>query len=320
VFFVKKAVLISILMLTIVSSVLAGTLANYTTTIDALASGSVVAKEFIFLEDGTDTFEHNVKIAPAETVVWKFGVKNYDGTTVTETKMYYRLSFNVKAIPGKKEIKPLTVTVKDSGGKVIDSVEGVGKMTVNGYFPVSATEQSDDYSVEIYWPSNDETDIDYAGDGFGTMVNVAAVASQVPIGGGIPVPSDYAVYYETGVPWGVGGVWDPGSQSTIYSSYKYNFEVTITNNSDEVVKSWELEFLLNEKIEAYWDAVNDSAGLPAGQYRFLHPQYYNMDIEPGKSVSFGGRIESQDSEPSSLTNATLNGKDADVTCSFGTLS
>lgn len=53
----KKTLVLLSLVLAIALSVLSGTLAVYTTTIADLADGNVVAKEFILLENGYDTFE-----------------------------------------------------------------------------------------------------------------------------------------------------------------------------------------------------------------------------------------------------------------------
>lgn len=333
----KKAIIITILILAMISSVLAGSLANYTVTLDDLASGSVVGKEFIFLEDGTDTFQHGIKIAPTETVTWQFGVKNYDGSFVTETDLYYELAFDVHATPGKAAIDPLIVTVKDEYNNIINTVTGTGTLYVTGMFPLSAQGQSAYYTVEIYWPSNNEIDINYAGDNFGTTVNVSAVGSQVasssggdqedpPSGGDEedpPAVSDITVVYETSEAWGEGGHWDAETQTTIYDVYRHNFEITITNNSDKKITNWELEFMLNEEIDLYSNAVGDYGSLPEGQYRFLHPQNYNKHIEPGESITFEGIAFGQGDEP--ITNVIVSGSDteateANVTCSYGTLN
>lgn len=59
----KKTLVLLSLVLAIALSVLSGTLAVYTTTI-ALADGNVVAKEFILLENGYDTFKKNGNYSP----------------------------------------------------------------------------------------------------------------------------------------------------------------------------------------------------------------------------------------------------------------
>ena len=106
----KKTLVLLSLVLAIALSVLSGTLAVYTTTI-ALAVGNVVAKEFILLENGYDTFEENVKIAPKEKVEWTFSVKNYKGNIVSETAMDLDFTVNIAASTGRSN-SPLIVTIK----------------------------------------------------------------------------------------------------------------------------------------------------------------------------------------------------------------
>ncbi len=311
----KKATIIAILILAMMSSVLAGTLANYTITLDDVASGSVVGKEFIFLEDGTDTFQHGVKIAPTETVTWRFGVKNYDGNVITETDMEYDLTFDVHATSGKSAIDPLIVTVKDEDGDVVDSVTGVGLIHVSGSFPLSEDRQSDAYTVEIYWPSNDAVDIGYAGGNYGTTVDVSAVGTQVASGGGSeggggeeeepPAESDVAVVFDATNTWG-------GSNN------QYDFRVTITNNSDQTLEDWEMECLFFEDISSCWNANMQHENLTTGEHRFKNPRYNNPatdSIAPGASVVFTGQAYGAGTSP--MSNVRVNGIEAQITNNFG---
>jgi len=181
----KKALILSTLIAVIAMSIIAGTFASYTIRMESFTSGSVVSKEFIFLEDGADTFQENVKIAPLETVIWEFGVRNFNGAAITETDLYYRLGFDVAAAAGKQAISNLVVTVKNSAGESVASLTGVGTLTVLGQFPVNDQGQRACYTLEITWPSNGD-DIDYAGENFSTVINVSALASQAPIEEAIP--------------------------------------------------------------------------------------------------------------------------------------
>ena len=169
------------LILAIMSSVIAGTLANYTISIDTLAYGSAVGKEFVFLEDGMDSFANSVKIAPGETIQWQFAVKNYTDSVVTETDMYYQLSFNVKASTNKQAIAPLMITVKDENNNTVGTLAGTGTLTATGAFVLSNVGQSDAFTLLIYWPQNDAVDNNYAGTEFGSSISVSALASQVHI-------------------------------------------------------------------------------------------------------------------------------------------
>ena len=108
----KKTLLIVALVLAITTSIIAGTMAYYTITLDELVKGDVVAKEFILKPGETNTFETGVKIAPGEAVKWDFSVKNFDGNAISETGM--DLDVTVLVEGGEKSyIFPLTVTVTE---------------------------------------------------------------------------------------------------------------------------------------------------------------------------------------------------------------
>ena len=291
------------MVLAIVGSVLAGTLANYTVALDDVASGSVVGKEFIFMEDGTDTFQHDIKIAPTETVVWQFGVRNYNENLITETNLDYDLTFDVHATPGKSAINPLVVTIKDANGTVVASQAGTGVMEVKGSFPLSDIGQSAAYSVEIHWPGNDEVDMNYAGSQFGTTVNVSAVAKQVAVcqnetnPNPDPAQSNVAVKYEAGQVWAEGGTWDADAGALVGQTYKHKFRVTITNNSETAVQQWQLKFLFPEQIYQYWDAQMVSSDAGTGSYMFECPNDYNKVIPPGASITLGGLAVGKGDQP-----------------------
>ncbi len=114
-----------------------GAAAVYTAHIDNLAEGSVVAKSFIFTSDGASSFQQGVKIAPTETVQWQLTVKNYCDQEITETDLYYKLTFHVTAAAGKSAIEPLVVTVKDTQGNALGTVtvKASAARDVRGAFP-----------------------------------------------------------------------------------------------------------------------------------------------------------------------------------------
>ncbi len=174
----KKVLVIVALALVLTTSIIAGTLAMYTTSIDNLATGSVVAKEFILLENGSDSFVQNVKIAPTETVEWQFSVKNYDGSVVSETAMALDFDVNVTAADGKTMIDPLVVTVKDQNGNVVGTKTGSGLIEYANEFALSATGQTQTYTVSVNWPSDDAVDINYAGADYGAAVAVSVTGTQ----------------------------------------------------------------------------------------------------------------------------------------------
>ena len=175
----KKVLIIVALALVLTTSIIAGTLAMYTTSIDDLATGSVVAKEFVLLEDGTDSFTENIKIAPSETVDWQFGVKNYDGSVVSETAMALDFDVVVGAQDGKSMIDPLVVTVTDQDGNIVGTTTGSGLIEYSSQFALDANGQQKTYTVSVNWPSNDAVDINFAGPDYGAAVTVSVTGTQM---------------------------------------------------------------------------------------------------------------------------------------------
>ena len=174
----KKTLVLLSLVLAIALSVLSGTLAVYTTTIANLADGNVVAKEFILLENGSDTFKENVKIAPTETVEWTFSVKNYDGNIVSETAMDLAFTVDIAASTGKEAIAPLIVTIKKGNTVVGTNKTGTDSIIFADEFALNEVGQAHTYTVIIDWPSDDTIDINYAGSGFGTTISVSVTGTQ----------------------------------------------------------------------------------------------------------------------------------------------
>ena len=174
----KKVLLTIALVLVVSTSLIAGTLAMYTTKIDDLADGSVVAKEFVLTEGGTDSFVKDIKIAPGETVNWQFSVKNYDGSVVSETAMALAFDINAQATDGKSLVEPLTFTVKDGSGAVVGTATSSGLIQFSDDFALAADGQEKTYTVSVNWPSNNDVDINYAGAGYGTSVAVSVTGTQ----------------------------------------------------------------------------------------------------------------------------------------------
>ncbi len=174
----KRVLALVALVLVISISLVAGTLAMYVVTIDDLAEGSVVAKEFILLEGGTNTFKKDVKIAPGETVAWKFSVRNFNDWAVSETNMLLDFKVDVAAAAGKEHIKPLWIEVKDSSGTILDKTQH-GTLEFEDKFAANNKEERV-YDVSIHWPKNGENDIDFAGSKFGTAIKVSVTGTQLP--------------------------------------------------------------------------------------------------------------------------------------------
>ncbi|MCK9350849.1 MAG: cellulose binding domain-containing protein [Clostridiales bacterium] len=286
----KKTLTILLLVLAITTSLIAGTMAYYTVTLDNLVQGEVVAKEFIFVEKaGQQTLSFSDKMAPGETVEWPFTVQNHKDGLVTETDMYYRLTFVVGATDGKQAIAPLTVTV--NGEVVTLNDDGTGTLITHSEFKLISpdNQQSEDYRIVLTWPHG-ENDSAYAGNNFGTTVTVNAVAQQVPfdevvpgepgteIPGGDddepgetePITSDINVVYKITEAWKQGNPDTPGG-------YEFTYEIDIFNNSDKEIENWVLDFELKDdnltsSSQSILTKGND------GHYTISNPIEYNKDI------------------------------------------
>ncbi|MEG2688305.1 MAG: hypothetical protein RSA24_03970 [Clostridia bacterium] len=176
----KKALVTLALTLVVVSSLVAGTLAMYTTTHDDFANNTVEAKEFTVVTTAEDNFTGNVQIAPGETVKMVFTVNNFKGTTITETEMDLDIKVTLKEAAGKKAIVPLKFSVTKDSAEVGTLANGV--ISIKDNFKLSAIGQTYTYTVVVEWPNGTpEIDNQYIGSEFGSAVSVSLVGTQVVI-------------------------------------------------------------------------------------------------------------------------------------------
>lgn len=316
----KKFLVISLLILLIAGSMLAGTLAYYTTSVE-LAAGSVVAKNFIFVQDGaTTTFAKDAKIAPSETVAWDLVVMNFEAGAITETDLYYKLTFDVSATDGKEAIEPLVVTVKDSDRNTIETVTGTDIFDVYGAFPLQETDnnQQQEYEVKLHWPWGNADASDYAGDDFGTTVKVSAVAQQTPFGGqdpgGSPDPGEPPEGEGSGIHvlYKVINRWNQGGQDM------FTYSITITNNTDKQIDSWQMTFWLpTDRITSVGMNIGKQEDdiLGGKKYTLTSPPYdESIKIIPsgGGSITFTGNANGFGEE--AIRDVKVNGENADLTC------
>jgi len=174
----KKALLISALVLTIVASMVSGTLAVYTRTLTPY-SNDVVAKEFVLVSEGTVNFDADVLIAPTESVNMVFTVSNNAAGVRSEVAMDLDITVDFGAAAAKTAIAPLTATITGGGSTfaVTGSLtNGVGVFSIDDAMGFAADETLT-YTIAIQWPST-ATDINYAGHAYGTNVEVTVTGTQ----------------------------------------------------------------------------------------------------------------------------------------------
>lgn len=173
----KRTITIISLIVAILFSIISGTLALYTITLPNIAEGSVIAKNFVLIGEGSDEFTTNVKIAPSETLYWDFTVSNHDNTATTETDMKIDVTVDVSAAEGKTAIAPLKVTVLNAESEVLGTeVTGTGQITFSDYFEANDA-QTYTYTVVINWPDTDN-DVTYASPDYGTAIKVSVTGTQ----------------------------------------------------------------------------------------------------------------------------------------------
>lgn len=174
----KKALLLAALAMTIVASMVSGTLAVYSQDI-APYDNNVVAKSFVLLSEGTQNFDADVLIAPTETVTLEFTVQNYDSGIRTEVPIDLSIDVAFADADAKTAISPLTATVSGGSGSAVITgslTNGVGSFVITDELS-DTTDVLLTYSIEINWPSS-ATDLDFAGSAFGTNVEVSVSGTQ----------------------------------------------------------------------------------------------------------------------------------------------
>jgi len=150
----KKTLLILALVLTIVSSIAAGTLATYTKTLDPMA-GEVTAKQFYI--GGTETAIANVKLAPSEETKWNFSVVNYKDDIVTEVDMDLNIVVDVNG-----DIDGLTVALFEGDTQLGETVvkNGTINFSIDKALDKNVKAQRDFY-IKVLWENglaSDATD------------------------------------------------------------------------------------------------------------------------------------------------------------------
>ncbi|QSH40590.1 cellulose binding domain-containing protein [Lentisphaerota bacterium ZTH] len=89
----------------------------------------------------------------------------------------------------------------------------------------------------------------------------------------------------------------------------YNFEASLTNNSSETVKNWQVEFDYPYVVNQAWNGVL----VTGGNHVVVKAPAWKSDIAPGETVDFGGggTFTAKQDDPLP-TNVKINGEDASV--------
>ena len=180
----KKVLLVSALVMMIVTSMVSGTLAVYTTSIPTIASGIIAAKNFVLVEEGTDTFTANVNLAPTEKKDITFAVNSAKGSNISEVGMHVDITVSLTA--AGRAIAPLTIVVykgtdTTAAGTIIPTsgllTDGVGDLKFSFDFAAMNT-AANQYTVVVTWPDG-PNDYAYAGHTCATLLKISATGTQI---------------------------------------------------------------------------------------------------------------------------------------------
>ena len=115
----KKHIIIGALILTIATSMAAGTFATYTKTLSPI-TGSVATKSFYI--GNNETYFPDIELAPSEKTEWDFEVVNFNANgTVNAVDTDMTVSLNVAAEAGKQPIDGLNVSIFDENNNQVGS-------------------------------------------------------------------------------------------------------------------------------------------------------------------------------------------------------
>ena len=123
----KKGILVAGASVLLLSGLVAGVFAKYQTTLDEVGTGSVTAKNFVFLGEGTNEGTGTIKLAPGEKAkLAVIKVMNFNDTITSEVAIDVKRSLSVTgdladgiaALTSNDELK---FTFEESG--VVSSID-----------------------------------------------------------------------------------------------------------------------------------------------------------------------------------------------------
>ena len=185
----KKFMVTIALVMTIVTSLVAGTLAVCSVTPESITSGAVVSKKFEYKFTGEDKnntiFINDVSIAPGKTVekyfstTADFEVDTNTTFTVTMTaangKTFNRL---INATVYKENTKNKNKVKWDLMGNTFSGNEGCNSGEIIETYKASDAEVTTNYKVVFTWPSTDD-DSDFIGYNYANAISITGEAKQI---------------------------------------------------------------------------------------------------------------------------------------------
>ncbi|MDD4832503.1 MAG: hypothetical protein PHI78_02390 [Clostridia bacterium] len=180
----KKSLVLILLALIIVSTMVSGSLAVYTTS-QEITSGDISAKLLIFEINKISGFDQSLEIAPTESYTYIFNITNTKGYAVSQVAIDATITVSLGAADGKTAIGNLVAEIYSDGVKIADIpvTDGVGSIDLTKHFDLTA--ETFEYEVVITWISSADDNL-YMGSSYGSVLTVNGVAVQGDVneGGG----------------------------------------------------------------------------------------------------------------------------------------
>ncbi|HPG92873.1 MAG TPA: hypothetical protein PK675_05625 [Clostridia bacterium] len=172
----KKSLVLILLALIIVSAMVSGSLAVYTTT-EEITSGDISAKTLIFELNKISGFDQALQIAPTESVTYIFNITNTKGYAVSQVPIDATITIALGAAEGKTAIGNLVATIYSEGVEIADIpvINGVGSIDLSKHFNLTA--ETFQYEVVVTWVPNFNDNL-YMGSSYGSVLTVNGVAVQ----------------------------------------------------------------------------------------------------------------------------------------------
>jgi hypothetical protein len=147
----KKFILTVALVLAVVTSLVAGTMAAYTQTLD-VTSGTITAKSFNLTDTMSTNYTQSLKIAPGGTYAYTVSIKNDGEVDATIT-----MSASLAAATGKTAIQSLVVNNITGLTNITGVVAGDGKSVAlttvgNSTSGVLKAGQTATITFNLKWP------------------------------------------------------------------------------------------------------------------------------------------------------------------------
>lgn len=166
-FRMKKPLLIGALTLAIATSMVAGTLAVYNTSVD-LADGTVSAKTFYVNATSIDSEAIAINLAPTESSTWAFNLNNASGGVASEVAIDATIEVTVPSEFTAVGVEVALLNGDDSSSGYLVSTADDGTTTTYTFTKSSWAEEGvvtdSDYKLQFTW--NDSTVDDSADTAF----------------------------------------------------------------------------------------------------------------------------------------------------------